>query len=100
MSTLLVQDLEATSLARLATRATRHGLTLQREVQTILEAAAAASTSHEELRGWGMELPVPPEAELDLDSVDQLEAYLAGPEATTLQDRIHHFMPWTAPEIW
>ena len=99
MSSLLVRDIRDASLAQLEARASHHGLSLQREVQTILEAAAAAPADHGELRGWSMELPVPAGAELDLDSVDQLEAYLGGAE-TTLQDRIHHFMPWTAPEIW
>jgi len=99
MSSLLVQDIRDASLAQLASRASQHGMSLQREVQAILEAAAAAPADHEELRGWGMELPVPLGAELDLDSVDQLEAFLGGPE-TTLEDRVYHFMPWTAPEIW
>lgn len=92
MSSLLLEDLREDSLVKLETQATRHGFSLQKEVQAILEAATARSAQEETLRGWAREQPLHIDGDSDLDSVDQLERYMFGQE-TTLQERVEHFRP-------
>jgi|BarGraIncu00222A_1022003.scaffolds.fasta_scaffold17943_3 plasmid stability protein len=73
MSTILVEDVKEESLARLRAGADAHGKSLQAELQLILEAAA----DEQALRGWRKERPASKQEEAELDSVGQLEQYMA-----------------------
>jgi plasmid stability protein len=88
MSTLVIEDLKEESVARIATQASLHGMSFQKEVRTILETAAAKSDP----RGAAMDQPFCFDADSELDSVDQLERYMYGQE-TTLQEWVDHFRP-------
>lgn len=76
MSTVLVQDLKEESLARLRARAATHGMSLESELQVILETAATVA-DQQPLRGRSRTLPVPKEEETELDSVGKLEQYMS-----------------------
>jgi plasmid stability protein len=87
MSTLVIEDVKEEAVARIATQAGRHGMSLQKEVRTILEAAARSGQGDS-----AMDQPFLFEADSELDSVDQLERYMYG-EETTLQEWVNHFRP-------
>jgi hypothetical protein len=76
MSTVLVQDLKEEALARLMSRAATHGMSLESELQVILETAATA-VDPQPLRGRSRTLPGPKEEEAELDSVGKLEQYMS-----------------------
>jgi len=88
MSTLLIEDLKEESVARIATQASLHGMSLQKEVRRILETVAARSDPGDST----MDQPFCFDADSELDSVDQLERYMYGQE-TTLQEWVDHFRP-------
>lgn len=88
MSTLVIEDLKEEAVARIATQAGRHGMSLQKEARTILENAAARSDRGDS----AMDQPFCFDADSELDSVDQLERYMYGQE-TTLQEWTDHFRP-------
>ena len=73
MTCLLVDNVREDSLARLKTRATLQGHSLQAELKSILEAAAMAPPAA--LAGWSENLPVPME-DPESDSLALLEASL------------------------
>jgi len=86
MPTLEVENLQDTFMAGLKVRAAVHGWTLQQEVKTILESAAAQVPVPQSLHG-GPALARNPE-EGFLDSIDLLERSLEKDGSTSGQ-------PWT-----